>query len=97
MTPRSGGTSPQQAAGLPRQNDVIDHDTKRRSMKVYQVSGVDAAGAEVAFATTDTAALALKRLQEARAKYLRAWVSDETGDNVTVPDLIIRAAQERST
>lgn len=65
-------------------------------MKVYQISGVDAAGAEVAFSTTDTAALALTRLQEARAKYLRAWVTDETGDNVSVPDLIIRAAQERS-
>lgn len=92
----STGNSAGLAEVLPRQNDVIDHGTKRRSMKVYQVSGVDAAGAEVAFATTDTPALALKRLQEARAKYLRAWVSDETGDNVTVPDLIIRAAQERN-
>ena len=65
-------------------------------MKVYQISGVDSAGAEVAFSATDTASLALKRLQEARTKYLRAWVSDENGDNVSVPDLIIRAAKEHS-
>ena len=48
----------------------------------------------VVFATTDTAALAISRLQEARARYLRAWVSDETGIDVHVPDLIARAAQE---
>ena len=49
----------------------------------------------MAFATTDTAALAITRLQEARVRYLRAWVSDETGDNVSVPDLIARATAER--
>jgi hypothetical protein len=66
-------------------------------VRVYQVSGLDANGVEVAFATTDTAALAIKRLQEARARYLRAWVSDETGSNVSVPLLLARAAEERSS
>lgn len=64
-------------------------------MRVYQVSGLNSKGAVVAFATTDTAALAITRLQEARVRYLRAWVSDETGDNVSVPDLIARATAER--
>ena len=63
-------------------------------MKAFQVSGLDAAGAAVVFATTDTAALALTRLQEARVRYLRAWVSDETGHDLRVPDLIARAAEE---
>jgi hypothetical protein len=64
-------------------------------VRVYQVSGLNSKGAVVAFATTDTAALAITRLQEARGRYLRAWVSDETGDNVSVPDLIARATAER--
>jgi hypothetical protein len=50
----------------------------------------------VVFATTDTASLAITRLQEARVRYLRAWVSDETGDALSVPDLIGRAKEERS-
>ena len=64
-------------------------------MRVYQVSGLDRAGAAVVFATTDTASLAIMRLQEARVRYLRAWVSDETGLDVSVPDLIARAKEER--
>lgn len=67
----------------------------RACVRVYQVSGLNSKGAVVAFATTDTAALAITRLQEARVRYLRAWVSDETGDNVSVPDLIARATAER--
>ena len=63
-------------------------------MRVYQVSGLDRVGAEVIFSTTDTAALAIGRLQEARTRYLRAWVSDESGTCVSVPDLIARAAEE---
>ena len=66
-------------------------------MKVYQISGIDAAGAVVDFSTTDNAALAINRLQEARVRYLRAWVSDETGVDVNVPSLIKRAAQEAET
>ena len=65
-------------------------------MRVYQIGGLDAEGAEVAFATTDTAVLAIGRLQEARARYLRAWVTDETGVDISVPDLIARAASERA-
>lgn len=65
-------------------------------MRVYQVSGPDTERGEVVFATTDTASLAITRLQEARVRYLRAWVSDETGDAVCVPDLIGRAKEERS-
>ena len=65
-------------------------------MRVYQIGGLDAKGAEVAFATTDTAVLAIGRLQEARARYLRAWVTDETGVDISVPDLIARAASERA-
>ena len=65
-------------------------------MRVYQVSGLDTERGEVVFATTDTASLAITRLQEARVRYLRAWVSDETGDAVSVPDLIGRAKEERS-
>lgn len=64
-------------------------------MKVYQVSGLDQHGASVVFATTDTAGLAIVRLQEARARYLRAWVSDGTGLDVSVPDFLARAAAER--
>ena len=64
-------------------------------MRAFQVSGLNAEGAAVVFATTDTATLAIARLQEARARYLRAWVSDETGVDLSVPDLIARAAQER--
>jgi hypothetical protein len=64
-------------------------------VRVFQVSGLNAEGAAVVFATTDTAALAIARLQEARARYLRAWVSDETGVDLSVPDLIARAAEER--
>ena len=63
-------------------------------VRVYQISGIDAAGAVVDFSTPDNAALAINRLQEARARYLRAWVSDETGVNVNVPSLTERAAQE---
>lgn len=33
-------------------------------MRVYQIGGLDAQGTEVVFATTDTAALAIARLQE---------------------------------
>ena len=66
-------------------------------MKVYQISGIDAAGAVVDFSIADNAALAINRLQEARVRYLRAWVSDETGVNVNVPSLIKRAAQEAET
>ena len=65
-------------------------------MRVYQIGGLDVEGAEVAFATTDTAVLAIGRLQEARARYLRAWVTDETGVDISVPDLIARAASERA-
>ena len=63
-------------------------------MKVYQISGIDAAGAVVGFSTTDNPAMAINRLQEARARYLRAWVSDETGVAVNVPSLIKLAAQD---
>lgn len=63
-------------------------------VRVYQISGIDARGAVVDYSTTDNAALAISRLQEARARYLRAWVSDEAGVNVNVPSLIERAAQE---
>ena len=63
-------------------------------MRVYQVSGIDAAGAVVDYSTTDDPALAINRLQEARARYLRAWVSDETGVDLNVPSLIKLAAQD---
>ena len=63
-------------------------------MRVYQISGIDAAGAVVGFSTTDNPAMAINRLQEARARYLRAWVSDETGVDVNVPSLIKLAAQD---
>ena len=65
-------------------------------MRVYQVGGLDAQGAMVAFATADTAVMALARLQEARGRFLRAWVSDETGSDIRIPDLIARAAHERA-
>ena len=65
-------------------------------MRVYQIGGLDAQGAMVAFATTDTAVMAIARLQEARARYLRAWVSDETGVDIRIPDLIALAADERA-
>ena len=65
-------------------------------MRVYEIGGLDAHGAMVAFANTDTASLAITRLQEARVLFLRAWVSDETGVNISVPDLIARAADERA-
>ena len=65
-------------------------------MRVYQIGGLDARGATVAFATTDTAVMAIARLQEARARYLRAWVSDETGVDIRIPDLIALAADERA-
>ena len=64
-------------------------------MRVYQVSALDAEGAMVNFATTDLAVLAIARLQEARARHLRAWVSDETGADISIPDLIVRADEER--
>ena len=64
-------------------------------MRVYQVSALNEEGAEVVFATTDTATLAILRLQEARARHLRAWVSDETGNDISIPDLIARADEER--
>ena len=64
-------------------------------MKVFQVSGINAEGLQVVFATTDTAAMAINRLQEARVRFLRAWVSDESGVDVRVPDLLARAAEER--
>lgn len=63
-------------------------------MRVYQISGIDAAGAVVDYSTTDNPSLAINRLQEARARYLRAWVSDETGAAVNVPSLIALAAQD---
>ena len=64
-------------------------------MRVYQVSALNDEGAVVVFATTDTASLAIIRLQEARARHLRAWVSDETGNDISIPDLIARADEER--
>ena len=64
---------------------------------MYQISGLDKAGRVVDYSTTDNAALAISRLQEARVRYLRAWVSDETGVDVNVPSLIKRAAQEAET
>lgn len=64
-------------------------------MRIYQVSGLNSEGAAVVFATTDTASLAITRLQEARVRYLGAWVIDETGFDVSVPDLIARAKDER--
>jgi hypothetical protein len=66
-------------------------------VKVFQVSGLDRAGQQVVFATTDTAGLAINRLAEARVRYLRAWVSDEAGIDLSVPDLIARAADERQS
>ena len=66
-------------------------------MRVYQISGIDAVGAVVDYSTTDNPALAINRLQEARVRYLRAWVSDETGVAVNVPTLIKLAAQEAET
>jgi PAB1-binding protein PBP1 len=65
-------------------------------VRVYQVSALNAEGALVNFATTDVAVLAIARLQEARARHLRAWVTDETGNDVRVPDLIARADAERA-
>ena len=66
-------------------------------VRVYQISGIDAAGAVVGFSTTDNPAMAINRLQEARARYLRAWVSDETGVDVNIPSLIKLAAEETET
>ena len=63
-------------------------------VRVYQISGINAAGAVVDYSTTDNPALAINRLQEARVRYLRAWVSDETGVDVNVPSLIRLAAQD---
>jgi hypothetical protein len=63
-------------------------------VRVYQISGIDAAGAVVDYSTTDNPSLAINRLQEARARYLRAWVSDETGVDVNIPGLIKLAAEE---
>jgi tRNA G26 N,N-dimethylase Trm1 len=63
-------------------------------VRVYQISGIDEAGAVVDFSTTDNPALAINRLQEARARYLRAWVSDESGLDINVPSLINLAAEE---
>jgi len=65
------------------------------SVKIYQVSGIDAEGDVITYATVDTAALALVRLQEARARCLRAWVSDETGNDVSPIDLMARADEEQ--
>jgi tRNA G26 N,N-dimethylase Trm1 len=64
-------------------------------VRAYQVSGLNSEGAVVVFTTTDTAGLAITRLQEARVRYLRAWVSDETGIDLAVPDLLARAEEER--
>ena len=66
-------------------------------VRVYQVSGIDAAGAVVDYSTTDNPALAINRLQEARVRYLRAWVTDETGVDLNVPNLIKLAAQAAET
>ena len=63
-------------------------------MRVYQISGIDVAGAVVDYSTTDNPAMAINRLQEARVRYLRARVSDETGLAVNVPSLIKLAAQD---
>jgi len=63
-------------------------------VRVYQISGLDAAGAVVDYSTTDNPALAINRLQEARVRYLRAWVTDETGLDLNVPSLIKLAAQD---
>jgi hypothetical protein len=66
-------------------------------VKAYQVSGLDSNGETVSYATTDTASLAVHRLQEARVHFLRAWVSDETGVDLSVPDLLARARAEGTT
>jgi hypothetical protein len=65
-------------------------------VRVYQVNALNAEGALVDVATTDVAVLAIARLQEARVRHLRAWVTDETGRDVHVPDLIARAEAERA-
>ena len=65
-------------------------------MRVYQVKALNAEGSLVDFATTDVAVLAIARLQEARARHIRAWVTDETGGDVRVPDLIALADAEQA-
>lgn len=66
-------------------------------MRVYQISGIDAAGVVVDYSTTDNAGLAISRLQEARVRYLRAWVTDERGADINVPSLMKIAADETAT
>ena len=65
-------------------------------MHSYQVSAVGDDGVTM-LATTDTATQALEKFKAAIKDYRRAWVTDDTGADVSMKELIVSALREQGT
>ena len=63
-------------------------------MPAYQISAAGDDGVKV-LATTDTATEALQKFKSALEDYRRAWVTDETGADVQIEELMVRAFGEQ--
>lgn len=62
-------------------------------MGAYQVEASDGAESFV-IATTDRASEAIKKFADALERHRRAWVTDETGLDVSMEDLVALARNE---
>jgi hypothetical protein len=62
-------------------------------MPSYEVKGVND-GEIVVVATVDTATDALTKCSDAEQVYRRVWVTDETGKDVSVEQLLARSEEE---
>ncbi len=66
-------------------------------MAIYSIKGVDEGERVVDVAAADTAKLAVTKFIDALEQYRRAWVSDQTGADVSMDDLVqLAISEERS-
>jgi hypothetical protein len=66
-----------------------------RWLRVYRINAVGREGRAVVLSTADTSLQALVKLQDALSDYPRAWVTDELEFDISLPDLMRMAEEER--
>jgi len=66
-------------------------------VRVYRINAVGKDAKAVVLGTADTATQALKHLRDALGDYPRAWVTDESDDDVSLAELIGIAEEEQKS
>ncbi len=64
-------------------------------MRVYRINAVGKEGRAIVLGTADTASHALAHIRDALGDYPRAWVTDETDMDVSLPELMRLAEEEQ--